>query len=190
MATDGFPAACDDTIDPINPDPASGIDAVAEVAARGAERGIQTFVVGVFSPDEEADARRNLSRLAMAGGTDEALVVTTDEPVVPRLQAILDELRRSVRTCVYAIPHEGVLPDPRELEVRILTPPEDPRGVIELTRVDDPGECDPELGGFYFQQDIMGSRPGFIELCPASCNLTSASEAFRVEMQANCTLSR
>ena len=43
----------------------------------------------------ELEARENLSRLAMAGGTDEALVITTDEPITERLLAVLDELRRS-----------------------------------------------------------------------------------------------
>jgi hypothetical protein len=42
-------------------------------------------------------------------------------------------------------------------------------------------------GGFFFQTDIgMGERPGFIELCPASCSLTAASSDFIVEMQGGC----
>ncbi|MEM9068294.1 MAG: hypothetical protein AAGE52_07295 [Myxococcota bacterium] len=184
LATDGFPAACDPTIDPINPDPMGGIEAPAMIAAEGAAMGIQTFVIGVFAPEEEVDARRNLSQLAVAGGSDEALVVTTDEPVSETLLAILDDLRREVRTCVYAIPAAGVLPDPRELEVRILPPMGPP---IELSRVDNEMGCDPMLGGFYFQQDIdMGARPGFVELCPASCSITAASSDFVVEMQGAC----
>lgn len=186
LATDGFPAACDPEIDPIDPDPMAGIAAASAVAADGLAEGIQTFVIGVFAPEDESDARANLSTLARAGGSDAALVVTTDEPVTEMLLRILGDLRRDVRTCVYAIPHEGVLPDPRTLQVRILPPMGAP---IELRRVDTAEDCDPVSGGFYFQQDIdMGERPGFIELCPATCSMTAASDDFIVEMQAGCDL--
>ncbi|MAQ13782.1 MAG: hypothetical protein CMN30_03190 [Sandaracinus sp.] len=184
LATDGFPESCDPAVEFLEDDPSVGIEAPARVAAEGAAAGIQTFVVGVFGPDEELEARENLSRLALAGGTDEALVITTDEPITERLLAVLDELRRSVRTCVYAIPHEGVLPDPATLRVRILPPAGDP---LELTRVDGPLDCDPMTGGFYFEGDLGGgARPGYLELCPASCSLTAASEDFIVEMEAGC----
>lgn len=184
LATDGFPTWCDASIDPWVEDPRAGIDNVAAVAAEGAAAGIQTFVIGVFSPEDEADARANLSTVALAGRTDEALVITTEEPVAARLLAILSELRRSVRTCVYAIPHAGVLPDPRALRVRIVPP----RGArIELPRRASAADCDPVTGGFYFEEDLVpGARPGYIELCPASCSITAASSEFTVEMESGC----
>lgn len=185
LATDGFPESCDPAVDLLEDDPSVGIEAPAAVAREAAADGIQTYVIGVFAPDEEMDARSNLTTLAMAGGTDEALVVTTDDAVTEMLLAILDDLRRSVRTCVYAIPAAGVLPDPETLEVRIL-PPDGPP--IELERVAGPLSCDPMAGGFFFEGDLdPGDRPGFIELCPASCNLTAASDDFVVEMEAGCT---
>jgi len=184
LATDGFPESCDPAVDLLEDDPSVGIIAPSEVAADAAADGIETYVIGVFGPDEEVEARANLSTLAMAGGTEEALVVSTDEDVTDLLLEILDELRRSVRTCVYAIPAAGVLPDPETLQVRILPPD---AGPIELERVPGPAACDPMLGGFFFEGDLEpGDRPGFIELCPASCNLTAASDDFVVEMQAGC----
>ncbi len=184
LATDGFPESCDPAVDLLEDDPSVGIVAPAAVARDAAADGIETYVIGVFAPDEEMEARANLTTLAMAGGTDEALVVTTDDAVTDMLLAILDDLRRSVRTCVYAIPAAGVLPDPTTLEVRIIPPDGVP---IELERVGDPMACDPMLGGFFFEGDLdPGDRPGFIELCPASCNLTAASDDFVVEMEAGC----
>jgi len=64
---------------------------------------------------------------------------------------------RSVRTCVYAVPAAGVLPDPETLQVRILPPD---GTAIELRRVDGPATCDPMLGGFFFEGDLEpGDRP-------------------------------
>ncbi len=183
LATDGFPAACDPEIDFLDPDPMLGIDAPVEIAAMGAADGIQTFVIGVFAPEEEADARRNLSRLAVAGGTDEALVITTDEPVTENLLRVLNELRDDVQTCVYAIPAAGAVPDPRDLFVRLVE-----RGgeTIELERVDNADQCDAVPFGFYFQQDIeMGARPGFVELCPLACERAEPIDV-TVEMEAGC----
>lgn len=184
LTTDGFPTACDERIDYWDDDPTAGIDSLAAAAAVGEDAGIESFVIGVFRPEDELDARRNLSAIAAAGGTDEALVITTAEPVTERLLEVLEELRLSVRTCVYAIPTEGTLPDPHELEVRIVPPS---GAAIELERREGPLDCDPMTGGFYFEQDIdMGARPGYIELCPASCSITAASDEFVVEMQAGC----
>lgn len=185
LATDGFPAACDPEIARIDPDPMAGIPAASAAAANGFANGIQTFVVGVFEPEDELDARANLSNLALAGGSDEALIVTTDGSVSDELLEILSDLRRDVRTCVYAIPAAGALPDPFALEVRILPPGGAPP--IELSRVRGAADCDPVDGGFFFQEDIGGGeRPGFIELCPATCSMAAASDDFVVEMQAGC----
>jgi len=184
LATDGFPSVCDEAIDPWADDRRAGIENVAIAAAEGTTAGIKTFVIGVFGAEDEVDARANLSTIARAGGTDEALVITTEEPVAVRLLAILSELRRSVRTCVYAIPHAGVLPDPSDLRVRLLPPAAEP---IELIRRAGPAECDPLTGGFYFEEAMMpGARPGFIELCPATCSITAASSDVIVEMEAGC----
>lgn len=183
LATDGFPAACDPEVDYLDPDPMLGIDRPVAIAEMGAADGIQTFVVGVFAPEEEDDARRNLTRLAIGGGTEEALVITTDMPVTEELLRVLNELRDEVQTCVYAIPAAGAVPDPRDLIVRLL---ESEGGVRELVRVEDELGCDPVEGGYYFQQDIeMGARPGFVELCPASCVIAARDDVI-VEMEAGC----
>ncbi|MEM9864163.1 MAG: hypothetical protein AAF938_21365 [Myxococcota bacterium] len=186
VATDGFPADCDENLPSVferDPDPTAGIVEPAEVLAAGDADGIQSFVIGVFEPEQEREARENLSRLAEAGGTEEALIVTTDEDVSGRLFELLTELRREVRSCVYAIPAAGAVPDPRDLQVRLLVPSSPP---VELLRVEREEDCADVEFGFFFQQDIEdGARPGFAELCPVPCDIASAPEV-EVEMQAGC----
>jgi hypothetical protein len=185
LATDGFPTDCDPTIDLFGePDPNAGIPMVVDAAADGLDSNIQTFVVGVFAPDEEMDARRNLSRVARAGGTEEALIITTAEPVDERLLEVLNDVRTSIRTCTYAIPAPGALPDPEELQVRIRSPSGES---TELERRRSPGDCDPETGGYFFEQELgEGERPGYVELCPASCDQTASGPGYTVEMEAGC----
>ncbi|MCB9595475.1 MAG: hypothetical protein H6719_22330 [Sandaracinaceae bacterium] len=183
LATDGFPTECDPAIDIYAPPmPAAGVPLVSSLVRDGAAMGVQTFVVGVFEPTEEVEARANLSAIASAGGTDEALVVTTTEPVADRLLAIFEELRRDVRSCVYAIPRPGALPDPALLEVSLQ-----PRGgePIPLERRDGPDDCDPMTGGFFFEAVEPGTRPGYAELCPVSCDVASRPDV-TVEMQVAC----
>jgi hypothetical protein len=185
LATDGFPAACDDALpDPFDeaPDASAGIPAVVSVAQAGVADGIDTFVVGVFEPEQEAEARENFVRIAEAGGTEEALVISTEDDVTVQLLEALNALRAGVRTCVYAIPAEGAVPDPRDLQVRLLQ-----RGdATELNRVVGLDGCDRREGGFFFQQDIEdGARPGYVELCPSSCAPAARPEV-TVEMQAGC----
>lgn len=185
LATDGVPTLCDPAIPRVGPPMLeAGIPLVASIVGEGAANGVQTFVVGVFRPEDEDEARANLSAIARAGGTDEALIVTTTEPVTDRLLAILDDLRRTVRTCVYAIPHAGVLPDPELLQVRLVPRDGEP---TELSRVAGPEACDPVAGGFFFEPDLaMGARPGYAELCPASCAVAARS-GVTVEMQGDCS---
>ena len=162
--------------------PEAGIPLVTALVAEGAASGIETFVVGVFRPEDEEDARANLSAIARAGGTEEALIVTTAEAVEDRLLAIFEELRRTVRTCVYAIPHAGVVPDPALLEVRLVALD---GTSTELARVSGAEDCDAS-GGFLFEPDLgLGARPGYVELCPSSCAVAGRDDV-TLEMQADC----
>ncbi len=184
LATDGVPAACDDNLgDPYEPEPDRmlGIPAPAAIAEAGARNGVETFVVGVFDESEEELARENLSALARAGGTDEALIVTTDFDVSGRLLEVFNDVRESVQTCVYAIPAAGAVPDPRDLNVQLVE-----RGGSErpISRVESAEDCRGD--GYFFEGDLTpGDRPGYVELCPTSCDFAERANVF-VQMQSDC----
>jgi hypothetical protein len=164
LATDGMPTDCDPAVafldDPISD---AGIAALLPVAQAGVAAGVQTFVVGVFAPDEEQVARANLDQIAEAGSTESAYIVTTDELVSQRLLEALDEIRRSAVACEYSIPwpaDEGA--DPSTLGVQL--------GSERLERVVGLSGCDPTLGGFFFDPEpAEGVLPGRVVLCPATC---------------------
>lgn len=181
LATDGFPTFCE--IDLLRGgvlDAPTILAEVADAAARGAARGIDTHVVGVFGPEEEEEARANLSMIAEAGGSEEALVVSTDEPVSERLLRVLSDVREEVQRCAFAIPAAGALPDPRDLRVRLLSAGEPP---VDLDRQ---AQCAPGSLAFTLDGDPdAGVRPGVVELCPAACARVTDLGA-RVEMEAGC----
>ena len=79
VATDGLPTTCDDDL-PVGGVPA-GIANLTLVAQVAEDDAVQTFVIGVFAPDEAEFAAGNLNAIARAGGTSEAFIVTTDSEV-------------------------------------------------------------------------------------------------------------
>ncbi|MBI5533115.1 MAG: hypothetical protein HY898_10385 [Deltaproteobacteria bacterium] len=186
LATDGFPTACDPDINSDVEDPAQGIDKLVQVAEQGVGRGVQSFVVGVFAPKEESAARTNLSRIAKAGGTSEAFIITTDELVSVRLRETLNAIRTDAGACEFAIPWpEYGAPASSLISVRI--PASGGAAEQTLTRRDSIEACDPVLGGFYF--DVMPdneSRPKRVVLCPSTCKKFAPGEQHRVVVQGRC----
>src|SRR6185436_13797942 len=107
-------------------DPSTGVPALVDAASAGLDQGIQTFLIGVFAPDEQSDAQANLDAIAAAGGTKSAFVISTNGMVSQELVAALDDVRKSAKGCEFAIPEaNGVLPDLEHVTVRV-TPPGQP----------------------------------------------------------------
>lgn len=184
LATDGLPSSCDPSVVP--GEPATAIEAPERVAAGGAADGIRTYVIGVFDAFEEMDARVNLSRLAIAGGTEEASIITTTSAVSDEFLEELNRLRRSLRTCAYSVPAPGRFPRAEDIEVRLVR--ETGSGELplrELRAVSDASACNETLGGFYFRADGL-PRPSVLELCPSSC-ATSLAPDIRVRIRAICS---
>jgi len=165
LATDGLPTACDDDLLQSGLDDA--IDNLAAVAAQGAGSEVQTFVIGVFSPEEQEQAETSLDAIAVAGGTDQAYVVTTNEDVANLLLEALTEVRRAGR-CEYAIPADA---DPTiaytSARVRITTSSGD---MVWADYRNSAADCHPVDGGFHYDAvPTAESAPNRIILCPATC---------------------
>ena len=96
LATDGLPTEC-------SPQDIPSIAAIASTAAASTPP-IRTFVIGVFAPEEAANAQSNLDTLAAVGGTNSAFLINTDQDVTTSFRAALESIRTAALTCEYAIP--------------------------------------------------------------------------------------
>ncbi len=176
LATDGLPTACDPAITPSVKEGIEGIPAVTQAAKAGVGNGVQTFVVGVFSPEEQSNAEFALSQIAQAGETAQAFIVNTNSNVSSDLVATFNEIRDRAATCEYAIPWPasgGI--DPLTLSVTVAG--------HALSRVGGPNDCDLATGGFYFDRDPSGGAlPHRVILCPVSCG-SPPPKSIRIEGQ-------
>ena len=96
LATDGLPTECDP----------QEIADVADLARAGLEGtpSVETYVIGVFSEIEAAEAEANLNQIAAAGGTEQAFVISTDTDVAASFLAALSAIRGAALACDFAIP--------------------------------------------------------------------------------------
>ena len=166
LATDGFPTEC------LGPSVATVEDTFQEVAGF-AEAGylgtpsIETFVIGVFAPDEAAFAETSLGVIAQAGGTQEAFIVETSSNVGEEFLAALETIRLAAIPCDFEIPE----PDSGEVNfgevnVEFSSGGSDP---TTLFYVASPGDCDAD-GGWHYDVDPDAGTPTRITVCPASCD--------------------
>ncbi len=177
LATDGLPTTCDPAITPSLTEGTEGIPAVAEAAQGGVADGVQTFVVGVFSPQEQQNAEGALGQIATAGGTEQAFIVTTDSSTVSnQLVATFNDIRNRADVCEYSIPWPkagGI--DPLTLSVSV--------NGSTIPRVAAASACGAG-GGFYFDRDPAPDvLPHRVILCPATCGATPPTA---VHMEAPC----
>jgi hypothetical protein len=188
LATDGLPTHCDPAVDPIVTEPASGIPKLVSTAEAATQAGIDTFVIGVFTPEEAEDAEQNLSQIAKAGGSDKAFIISTSDNVGKNFLDALTKIRRAARACERTLPTvDGTTLDATQLVVRIETPS---GAAVEVERRDDAAGCDATNGGFYFDRDPFGPiPPERFTLCPASCNLTDQG-THPVIVEVDCDRSR
>jgi hypothetical protein len=183
LATDGLPTTCDPAI--VKKDLQSGIPALVAAATKGLGGGVQTFLIGVLSPDEKVAAQANLDAIAVAGGSKSAIVITTSEVVSQKLLEALGAVRSASEACEYAIPMSGgALPDLSRATVRLTPPGAKP---TIATRRASAAACDPASGGFYFDKDPSGpTAPARIILCPATCDLFGDSKDRPIEVLVVC----
>jgi len=164
IATDGVPSLCDPSLQSDGLEGA--FDNLAAVAAQGAEAGVPTFVAGVFAPDEEEQAGPLLDRVAAAGDSGKAFVVSTDEDVAQRLLEAFSQIRLE-NVCDFVIPAEGFQLDLARVKVFIEV---EAGNLIELPRKASEEDCGDDAG-FYYDSDPAGpTPPSRIVLCPATCD--------------------
>lgn len=160
LATDGMPTEC-------NP---QSIGQIAQIAANGmtGSTPVQTFVIGVFSPNDSG-AQQNLDQIAVAGGTEKAFFIADDENVTEAFLAALEAIQGKSLACEYLVPEAPPGEDLAYDEVNVEHAPEGQDGHT-IPYVGEPGACDPADGGWYYDKDPNGAAaPTKILMCPATC---------------------
>lgn len=163
LATDGLPTRC-------SPYESTQI---ATLAAAGLPD-VKTFVVGVFSPNEQAIAKANLDNIAKGGGTNTALIVSTSGNVTSDFQKAMDQIRGAALPCDYKVPAPQTgTPDYGRVNVK-FTKGDGTASVFPQAK-GGAGSCDAGGGWYYDVDPATGQTPTKITLCPASCDAVKAS---------------
>jgi hypothetical protein len=182
LATDGLPTECTDA--------QSAAEAVANVlpiaqAGMAQTPPVHTYVIGVFSEeeDQEQGASAALAAMAEAGGTDQAFLVSTNGNVTDDFLAALQSISSSAISCEFLLPTDG---DLNYDEVNLLLTQAD-GSEVQLANVGSPDGC--ATGGdwgWYYLNDPATGVPFQISVCPAACQRFTNVSSGRVDLQIGC----
>jgi hypothetical protein len=178
LATDGFPDEC-------TPDTVAGVAELTAAALAGTPS-ISTFVIGVFTPDEQADAQLNLDAMAAAGGTGKAFVINTNQDVTQQFQMALNAIRTTGLSCQYEIPPptDGGTLDYFSVNVQFTS---GTGQAVTIGNVANRAACSPTKGGWYYDVDpTTGGTPTTINVCDTSCTQLRGDAAGRVDILIGC----
>lgn len=160
LATDGLPTSCSPT----------DIPSIAQIAQAGAAGGVQTFVIGVFSGNDQT-AKMNLDAIASAGGTMSAFFIDANQNVTQAFIDAMNAIRGTKLACEYLIPDPppGEKLDYSKVNVEYTAPNSNMPETIYY--VADAASCDPMTGGWYYDADpAKGGTPTKIVMCKETCD--------------------
>jgi hypothetical protein len=175
--TDGFPTEC--TV--------QDIPTIATVAgaAKSGTPSIKTFVIGVFSNDEQTQATTNLNQIATAGGTNPAFIISTTSNVTQQFQAALDKIRGSSLPCEYTLPKPTTgTPDYEKVNVQV-TSGAGAKSLLPLAGAN--ASACTAAGGWYYDVDPKtGGTPTKVIICPSSCTSLNADPNAQIDVLLGC----
>jgi len=180
LATDGLPTEC--VADPTND--TTGINGVVSVAKAGVQDkpSIQTFVIGVFSHDDDTllNAGSNLDQIATAGGTASAHIVGSTGNVEQDFLDALDAIRGTRLPCTFQIPTptSGKF---NKNQVNVVFSQSGKKQTLYYWP--DAKSCDEAEGGWYYDDP---SAPTQIIACPASCTAFQNGSGGKVSIELGC----
>jgi len=153
LVTDGLPTGCNSTVETVT------------AAAKKAAATIPVYVVGIRSPDKEAEGLSNLDAIAAAGGTSKAIMVDAASPtqLVSDFEKALGQVKAAAGACELAIPAAppGETLDPQKVNISV-----DANGQASTLTYD--ASC---AGGAGWHYDDP-QKPTKIILCQTACDGT------------------
>ena len=179
LVSDGLPSPCDNDM---NPGDIASIEGSVRTAATGASP-IGTHVIGVFTPGELLQAQATLNRVAAAGGSGEAIVLTSNDDLAPRLLEALSQIRGAALACEYKIPAAaGGQLDFGKVNLRYTAS----TGPESLPYVERAERCDSARGGWHYDVVPAAATPTRVVVCPSTCRRFRSDQKARIELVFGC----
>jgi hypothetical protein len=170
LVTDGYPQGCDEDDDEI----ASVAAAIQDESAQ-----FPTYVIGVKNPDGGPDTVSDLEALAVAGGTETAIIIDTGNPdqTAADLGAAIGRIRERSVSCDAAIPQApgGNAFDPDKVNVSMQL-----GGNASQLGYDQ--DCEAEGAWRYDNADA----PTSIVLCPSTCQAVQQDASAELSVEFGC----
>ncbi|HNS98364.1 MAG TPA: dickkopf-related protein [Polyangiaceae bacterium] len=175
FATDGQPTACSKAAFPINE-----VKSIAAAGVNGSPS-IRTFVIGVLSAGA-GPLGNSLHEVAKAGGTNQALIVQVNQDMTAQFKAALEAIRGAFMQCEFQVPNPGIPMDYDEVNV-VYTAPNGEK--FPVYYVGSLADCDPNMGGWFYDTDPKIAEPTKILLCPQSCQFMQAHSG-SIDIEIGC----
>ncbi|MEQ9317525.1 MAG: vWA domain-containing protein [Polyangiaceae bacterium] len=164
LASDGSPTSCNTST--------AAIAGLAQSAFN--YNGVRTYAIAIQGSDLNA-----LNQIAMAGGTDAALDVTSN---ISLFQQKMEEIRADALGCDYIIPEQppGEEFDPQKLNIKYT-----PMGMGSsqtIPNVANEAACG-NSPGWYYDDPV---NPTQVFLCPASCTTIQGDTEAEINFEFGC----
>jgi hypothetical protein len=199
FATDGLPTECSGGRQ-VSGESQLALDDTVAIATEGftpaastsgaPPASIETFVIGVFAAADAAAAQPNLDRIAKAGGSDHARVLSSGGDVKAEFLMELANLRAARLGCEYQIPAPKTGSTLEYSQVNVfLTQPGAAGGADTSTEFYyvAPNGCTGAADEWHY--DVAPSatvKPTKIVACPATCDALKMTQNAQVSIQLGC----
>lgn len=142
---------------------------------------IQTFVVGVFADSEATSAQTNLDKIAAAGGTTQAFVVSSGGNVQQGFLDALNDIRKARLSCEFQMPKaaSGSTVDIHQVNVELQS---DTMQSSELYYVA-PDGCTGAADEWHYDQE---PNPTKLVACPKTCDALKIQTNSQVSVKLGC----
>jgi hypothetical protein len=191
LATDGLPTECSGGRG-ISGEDATALDDTVAVVTDGyaGTPAIETFVVGVFAASETS-AQSNLDRIATAGGSQKAYLISADGNVQQDFLNALAQIRASHVGCEFEIPQPKSGSTLDYQQVNVYFTPADGSMPAELYYVK-PDQCTGADDEWHFDKDptkiVTDGVPTKIVACPKTCDRLKMAAGAKVNIELGCML--